>query len=108
MLLPAVTDAGPVFSTATSALVVIVVWTLELLLFGFGSGVSELATAVLLTMVPLAVDGSASTVMVNVAEAPLRSGETEQATVPFWSSPGVAQLPVLPAGRDWPALRKRI
>src|SRR4051812_3293979 len=101
MFVPAVAVAGPVLTTARSALAIGVTTTLELLFAGFGS-VWSIAVRVAVFVNPLSVSTSATIVSVFVAPGP------DAAIAPIVHTPvplsyvvpalGVADTNVRPAG----------
>jgi hypothetical protein len=86
-LIPAVIVAGPVFVTATSALCVTVVDTLDVSFEEFVSklSVETFAVFVIELALPLLMT------RLNCAEAPLASDTNEHVTVPFAPAAGVEQ-----------------
>src|SRR5713226_10285412 len=90
MLLPAVTLTGPVFVTARSAPgAATLVVTVALLLPGVGSGVLEVAEAVLEMTVPLGVPAVMFTTMLKVPVAPEASAALVKVIAPVPPTAGV-------------------
>ena len=103
MSLPARALPGPLLSIETSACVLTVVMNVEVLFAPLVSVLDVFAVAVLLSTVPLAVEASGCTVMVNCAVARLGSKKIEQVTVAppeqvaagpvFWTTPRRTRQP---------------
>jgi len=81
MFAPASAKSGALFVVDRSACVEIVVFTGEVLFDEFGSGVVEVTFAVLVSTVPVGVDGDTWTTSVNVAVVPEVSVAMLQVTV---------------------------
>src|SRR4051794_40189680 len=94
MSVPAVAVAGPFLTTARSAEPDTVAAAVWLLLFGFGSALSPVTVAVLLS-VPVN-DGLMLAVSVNCADAVATSCCSEQFTVPGVFGAGDVQLAAAP------------
>src|SRR5258706_517057 len=83
MLLPALTGSGEsLLVTARSARVCTVVIAIPVLLPGVGSGVALLAVALLLIIVPFAVDAGMLTTIVNTADSPAITAALEKTIGP--------------------------
>src|SRR5258706_8447342 len=105
MLLPALTGSGEsLLVTARSARVCTVVIAIPVLLPGVGSGVALLAVALLLIIVPFAVDAGMLTTIVNTADSPAMTVPFEKTIGPavFTAQPApvvtIADTSVVPAG----------
>jgi hypothetical protein len=94
MFVPAFADAGPVLTTVRSALVTIVAFVVEVLLFRFGSELFPLMVAVFVR-VPVKL-GSIFAVSVNDALAPEAKLEFVQLTGPLVPTGGVLQTALGP------------
>ena len=88
-MVPAVTVAGPVLTTARSAAVATVAVTVELLLAALVSVVVVVAVAVLLMVEPSASLASALTMMTKVARSPAVMDAAVRVIVPVPPAGGV-------------------
>src|SRR5580700_508570 len=91
MLVPAFAEAGPVLTTAKSAIDVTVVTAVELLLPGLGSALLPVMVAVLLRDDPTKFELTFA-VSVKVALAPEAKLEIVQVTLPLLPTPGLLQM----------------
>src|SRR5260370_1216476 len=92
MLLPALTDAGPVLVTDRSAETPTMAVLDPVLLLGFGSAVVELPVALFVIIVPFATVPPTLYTIVKEAEAPFASVAIEQLTVPPLPTDGFVQV----------------
>src|SRR5258708_6906404 len=92
MLLPAVTDAGPVLLTERSAEAPTSAVPGAVLLLGFGSGVDEDTDAAFMIVVPFCTFAPTLTTIAKEAEPPFASVAIEQLTVPVPPPGGFMQV----------------
>ena len=98
-MVPAVMDAGPVLTTDKSAEVFAVVYSVDVLLPGFGSVVVVITVAELVIVVPLGMSGSTAAVIVRVTTAPLARVPMVQTGDSQEPLDGLALTKERPAGR---------
>src|SRR5258707_1282938 len=92
MLLPALTDAGPVLLTDRSAEAPTMAVLDPVLLLGFGSAVVEIPVALFVIIVPFATVAPPFYTILKEAEAPFASVAIEQLTVPVPPPGGFMQV----------------